>query len=100
MENIYRFELQCKYMINFALLRMLLISVIGTAPGDKASREITQGMLVSEDEASFLIKEKGKKEKRKGGAVSCWSRRCNSGRAAVLPCSSWPRLAVLCGGVL
>lgn len=68
MGNIYWFELQCKYMINFALLHMLPISVIGTAPGDKASREITQGMLVSEDEASFLIKEKGKKREKKGGS--------------------------------
>lgn len=44
-------------------------------------------MLVSEDEASFLIKKKKKKEteKRKGGAVSCWDPHFEGAWAAVPP---------------
>lgn len=75
-------------MINFVLLRMLLVSVIGTAPGDEASREITRGMLVSEDEASFVIKEKDKKKRKERGEQ--FPVGVLTVTAAVLPCSSRP----------
>lgn len=52
-------------------------------------------MLVSEDEASFLIKKekKKKREKRKGGAVSCWNPHLEGAWAAVPPPAP---AAVLC----